>query len=288
MTDTVLITGASGRLGSALAVALSADGFALRLTDLRPFPTALPPGAVFEAADLADAAALARLAQGCRAILHFGGIPNDTPPPEAIAAANLTGVRHVYEAARLAKTRIVFASSNHAMGYHPRPTQPDQRLDAAAPYRPDGLYGLSKVYGEQSRRTAPFVAAAAQRRRQLLLHQLLDQPADSAPDAGFDRIEPTLTGKQGRPCRPFNAILFHGVVSARRANAGIRVLNSPETTPLRFPTTSATAPPRRPSQQPATQAGHLINGLLQRPHLRLGPRSCRRCLQRLSPRNLAR
>ena len=74
MSGTVLITGASGRLGSLLAMALAADGFALQLTDLRSFPAALPPGAVFEAADLGDAAALARLAQGCRAILHFGGI----------------------------------------------------------------------------------------------------------------------------------------------------------------------------------------------------------------------
>ena len=149
MSAPVLVTGASGRLGSALAVTLAAEGFALRLTDLRRFPGALPPGAVFEAADLGDAEALARMAEGCRAILHFGGIPNDNPPPEAIAAANLAGVRHVYEAARLAGARVIFASSNHTMGYHARPTRPDRRLDAAAPYRPDGLYGLSKVYGEQ-------------------------------------------------------------------------------------------------------------------------------------------
>ena len=149
MSAPVLITGASGRLGSVLAAALATEGFALRLTDLRPFPAALPAVAIFEAADLGDADALAAMAAGCRAILHFGGIPNDNPPPEAIAAANLTGVRHVYEAARLAGARVVFASSNHTMGYHIRPTQSDQRLDAAAPYRPDGLYGLSKVYGEQ-------------------------------------------------------------------------------------------------------------------------------------------
>jgi uronate dehydrogenase len=149
VSGAVLITGASGRLGSALAVALAGEGFALRLTDLRPFPAALPAGATFEAADLGDAGALARMAQGCRAILHFGGIPNDDPPPEAIAAANLAGVRHVYEAARLAGARVVFASSNHAVGYHPRPARPEDRLDGASPYRPDGLYGLSKVYGEQ-------------------------------------------------------------------------------------------------------------------------------------------
>lgn len=149
MSGLLLITGASGRIGSVLATALAAEGFALRLTDLRPFPGVVPAGAAFEAADLTDADAIARLAQGCRAILHFGGIPNDNGPAEAITAANITGVRHVFEAARLTGARVVFASSNHTMGYHERPAHAAQRLDASAPYRPDGLYGLSKVYGEQ-------------------------------------------------------------------------------------------------------------------------------------------
>lgn len=64
MSAPVLITDASGRLGSAVAAALAEEGFALRLTDLRPFPASLPTGAVFEAADLADAPALAERFQG--------------------------------------------------------------------------------------------------------------------------------------------------------------------------------------------------------------------------------
>ena len=40
--------------------------------------------------------------------------------------------------------RIFFASSNHAIGFHPQTT----RLDANSPTRPDGLYGVSKVFGE--------------------------------------------------------------------------------------------------------------------------------------------
>jgi site-specific DNA recombinase len=122
-----------------------------------------------------------------------------------------------------------------------RPAQPRPRHRDL--HRPEGAGQTPpSVPVPVSRRAAPFVATAAQRRRQLLLHQFLDQSADPAPDPGLDRIEPGRPGKQGRPCRAFNAILVHGVVSARRANAGIRVLNSPETTPLRFPTTSATAP----------------------------------------------
>ncbi len=141
----ILITGASGRLGSVLAHDLAAAGLALRLTDLKPFPAALPKGAVFEAADLSDADALARMAEGCRAILHFGGIPNDNPGFAAIQAANITGLHSVYEAARLSGARVIFASSNHTIGFHER----GQRLSTTDPTRPDGFYGLSKVFGEQ-------------------------------------------------------------------------------------------------------------------------------------------
>jgi uronate dehydrogenase len=141
----VLVTGASGRLGAVLARDLAAEGFALRLTDLKPYPGALPPGATFRVADLADAEAFARMAEGCGAMLHFGGIPNDNPGFAPIAAANIAGMHTIYEAARLAGARVVFASSNHAVGFHPR----ERRLSIADPTRPDGFYGLSKVYGEQ-------------------------------------------------------------------------------------------------------------------------------------------
>ncbi len=57
---------------------------------------------------------------------------------------NIVGLHHVYEAARLARARVVFASSNHAIGFHPRATP----LDADCALRPDGFYGLSKAYGE--------------------------------------------------------------------------------------------------------------------------------------------
>jgi len=141
----ILLTGASGRLGAVLARDLAVSGFALRLTDLKPYPGALPPGAEFEAADLADADAFVRMAEGCRAILHFGGIPNDNPGFAKIAAANITGVHTIYEAARLSGARVIFASSNHTVGFHERA----QRLSITEPTRPDGFYGLSKVYGEQ-------------------------------------------------------------------------------------------------------------------------------------------
>ena len=50
----VLMTGASGNLGRALTKALAAEGWTLRLTDITPFPDAIPSGASFTQADLND------------------------------------------------------------------------------------------------------------------------------------------------------------------------------------------------------------------------------------------
>ncbi len=139
----ILLTGASGNLGRSLAPALAAHGWTLRLTDLLPFPDTLPPGAAFSQADLNDGVALLRLAEGCGTILHFGGVSVDRPFEEVIGP-NVRGLYHVYEAARREQARVVFASSNHSIGFHERATP----LDADCDFRPDSFYGLSKAYGE--------------------------------------------------------------------------------------------------------------------------------------------
>jgi uronate dehydrogenase len=139
----VLLTGASGSLGRMLAGALGELGWTLRLTDLAPFPDALPPRAYFTAADLGDGVTMLRLAEGCGAILHFGGASTDRPFEEVLGP-NLRGLYHVFEAARRERARVVFASSNHTIGFHPR----TETLDAGCSFRPDSFYGLSKAYGE--------------------------------------------------------------------------------------------------------------------------------------------
>lgn len=143
----VLLTGASGALGRVLAKALGDLGWTLRLTDIAPFPDPLPPNAAFEAADLVDGPAVARLAEGCGAILHFGGTSVEKPFAEVLGP-NVSGLYNVYEAARLASARMIFASSNHTIGFHPRSTT----IDPDSPFRPDGYYGASKVWGEMMAR----------------------------------------------------------------------------------------------------------------------------------------
>jgi uronate dehydrogenase len=139
----ILLTGASGNLGRAMAPKLAANGWTLRLTDIAPFPDALPPGASFTKTDLNDALPLLRLAEGCGTILHFGGV-STARPFEEVMGPNLTGLYHIYEAARRERARVVFASSNHSIGFHERTTVLDQDCD----FRPDSFYGLSKAFGE--------------------------------------------------------------------------------------------------------------------------------------------
>jgi uronate dehydrogenase len=139
----VLLTGASGALGRQLTRHLAAAGWTLRLTDIVPFPDPLPQGARFTAADLNDGVAILRVAEGCRAILHFGGVSVERPFEEVLGP-NIRGLYHIYEAARREGARVVFASSNHAIGFHER----TETLDHDCQMRPDGYYGLAKAYGE--------------------------------------------------------------------------------------------------------------------------------------------
>jgi uronate dehydrogenase len=139
----VLLTGASGALGRHLTKALALAGWRLVLTDLVPFPDAVPGNCRFVRADLNDGMAMLRLAEGCGMILHFGGVSTERPFEEVLGA-NLRGLFHIYEAARRERARVLFASSNHSIGFHER----SEKLDDDCQFLPDGYYGLSKAYGE--------------------------------------------------------------------------------------------------------------------------------------------
>ena len=144
MLEKLLITGAGGGLGSALRPRLAHLAKAIRVSDRAPIGEAGPNEEVV-LCDLADKAGVERLVDGCDGVVHFGGQSVEASW-EIVKSANIDGVFHLYEAARKAsvKPRIVFASSNHAIGFH----EQTALLDAKATTRPDGLYGVSKVFGE--------------------------------------------------------------------------------------------------------------------------------------------
>jgi uronate dehydrogenase len=144
--SSVLITGAAGTLGRVLAPALQPLAARLLLSDRAAALAGLPPlpGAQYLACELADGAAVRQLLTGVDAVVHLGGVSVEGPF-EAILQANILGLHQLYEGARRQGVRrIVFASSNHVTGCWPRA----QTLAYTDRPRPDGNYGLSKLFGE--------------------------------------------------------------------------------------------------------------------------------------------
>ncbi|SDE93521.1 uronate dehydrogenase [Paracoccus isoporae] len=141
--DTILITGAAGRLGTELRRGLAPLAKTLRLADVDEIEDAKPNEEV-RTFDLSDMDAVMSACEGVDAIVHFGGAPQERPWDEVLNS-NIRGSYHIYEGARKhGVSRVVYASSVHAIGYHELETH----IDAAAPHRPDSLYGLSKCFVE--------------------------------------------------------------------------------------------------------------------------------------------
>jgi uronate dehydrogenase len=144
---TVLLTGAAGGLGTLMRGLLPPYGYDLRLLDMRPVDG--EPGAVrADLGGLSGKEALRAAVRGADAILHLAGISVESTF-DKILRANIEGTYNLYEAAREEGVRrVVFASSNHAVGYTPVPQEGDPLLPVTAPRRPDSFYGLSKCFGE--------------------------------------------------------------------------------------------------------------------------------------------
>ena len=139
----LLLTGAAGGLGRQLRAHLHAFADIVRLADLADCG---PAGANEEViqCDLADRDAVLRMCEGVDAILHFGGVSTETAFAP-IMDANILGMVNLYEAVhKLGIKRVIFASSNHTMGMY----KTTDLVDASMPLRPDGYYGVSKVFGE--------------------------------------------------------------------------------------------------------------------------------------------
>jgi uronate dehydrogenase len=141
--QTVLVTGAAGGIGTRLRSLLKGVYPDLRLSDVKP-PADLAPDERFVQADLADMAQVERAVAGADGIVHLGGFSIEGPW-DTILQANIIGCYNLFEAARRhGVERVVFASSNHAVGFYPR----QRRIGVDAPVRPDSRYGVSKAFGE--------------------------------------------------------------------------------------------------------------------------------------------
>ncbi|HVJ43053.1 MAG TPA: NAD(P)-dependent oxidoreductase [Dongiaceae bacterium] len=143
MLKRLLMTGAAGGVGMAIRPMLPVLAETVLLSDITPISD-LQAHESFRPCDLADKNAVDKLVGGVDGILHLGGISTEKPF-DLILNGNIIGVYNLFEAARRhGKPRVIFASSNHVVGFYRR----DQRIDATVLPRPDSLYGVSKVFGE--------------------------------------------------------------------------------------------------------------------------------------------
>ncbi len=153
----ILVTGMSGQIGGILRRSLG-ERYDFSGIDRRGLD-----GVDVRVADLADLDAITPVFEGIDTVVHLGANPSPRASWESVLDNNIVATRNVYEAARIAGVeRIIFASSNHAVGYYPMKDEPyksvyDGRLNevrqpipplTADHLRPDSYYGVSKAFGE--------------------------------------------------------------------------------------------------------------------------------------------
>ncbi len=139
----IVLTGAAGRLGSYLREPLSKLADKLVSTDIIDVGE-LYEGESFINADLANLAEMEAVIEGADMVVHFGAI-GDEAPFEDLLGPNFIGAYNIWEAAyRHGVKRVVYASSIHAVGMHPK----NKFIGTDVEHRPDTFYGLAKCFAE--------------------------------------------------------------------------------------------------------------------------------------------
>ncbi len=136
----VTITGAAGDIGTTLMAGLSAAGHDMRGVDLR--------GADLAGVTVADIGtdddALAAVLAGADAVVHLAAVPHESDFETALHTHVRLTHRVLEHAHAAGVRRIVYASSNHAVGFTPR----TDLVTADTRARPDSYYGVGKVAAE--------------------------------------------------------------------------------------------------------------------------------------------
>lgn len=186
MTDLVLVTGATGFVGSAVVRALLAQGRKVRVLSRASSSKANLAGLDVEVAvgDLRDAASLSAAVQGCASVYHVAADYRLwVPDPEEMYRSNIDGTRNLLLAARDAGAgRIVYTSSVATLGVNPDHTPSDE-------FTPVGLADMIGVY-----KKSKFLAEEEVRRlvRQERVPAVIVNP--SMP-VGPGDLKPTPTGR---------------------------------------------------------------------------------------------
>ena len=146
-TDQLLITGASGFLGRAIAAQAEADGVAVRCTGRTPNPSPLLPN--YHSADLTNGDCVDGLFDSVTQVIHSAGLAHQFGNQDDIAdrfqRVNVDATRNVATAAaRAGVEQFVLVSSVSVYG-----TQTNSPVPDDAPCHPVGPYAESKWQAEQ-------------------------------------------------------------------------------------------------------------------------------------------
>ncbi len=140
----IALTGAAGKLGKMLRPRILNEGFELNSLSRDMGLSRLADREKIFSGDIVNQHGLEDFYSNVDVLIHLAGSSIEGPLSEIIHN-NLVGLNAVYEnAVRHKIPRIIFASSNHAIGMHDNESQ----LGLSCEYRPDGFYGLSKMWGE--------------------------------------------------------------------------------------------------------------------------------------------
>ena len=140
----LVLTGAAGRLGSYLREPLAKMATSLVSTDIADDIGKLYEGETYIKGDLASLDDMMKVLEGADMVIHFGAYV-DEGPFKKLLGPNFVGAYNIWEAAYQHKLkRVVYASSIHAVGMHPK----NEFIGTDVEHRPDTFYGLAKCFAE--------------------------------------------------------------------------------------------------------------------------------------------
>lgn len=152
---TILITGASGFIGSHLTLRLLAENEPIRALVLpsEPIPAAWGKHVEVIRGDIRNRADVEKAVRDTRLIFHLAAVTLDTGPKELHQQVTLEGTRHVMEAAAAHKAKVVLTSSVTVYGVKIQTEVLDEELEWGAPA---GFYSTHK---QKQERLAREIAA---------------------------------------------------------------------------------------------------------------------------------